>query len=53
MPLLIGHGQFAPRVKLSQSEKIVDTIPKNVGKVMFVVYSDEELASPGSTAEVK
>lgn len=41
VPLLIGHGQFDPRVKLSQSEKIVDTIRKNNGKVTFVVYSDE------------
>jgi dipeptidyl aminopeptidase/acylaminoacyl peptidase len=41
VPLLIGHGQFDPRVKLSQSEKIVDTIRKNSGKVTFVVYSDE------------
>ena len=41
VPLLIGHGQFDPRVKLSQSEKIVDTIRKNGGKVTFVVYSDE------------
>lgn len=40
-PLLIGHGQFDPRVKLSQSEKIVETIRKNGGKVTFVVYSDE------------
>jgi dipeptidyl aminopeptidase/acylaminoacyl peptidase len=41
VPLLIGHGQFDPRVKLSQSEKIVETIRKNGGKVTFVVYSDE------------
>jgi dipeptidyl aminopeptidase/acylaminoacyl peptidase len=41
VPLLIGHGQFDPRVKLSQSEKIVDTVRKNGGKVTFVVYSDE------------
>jgi len=41
VPLLIGHGQFDPRVKLSQSEKIVDTTRKNNGKVTFVVYSDE------------
>lgn len=41
VPLLIGHGQFDPRVKLSQSEKIVETIRKNNGKVTFVVYSDE------------
>lgn len=41
VPLLIGHGKFDPRVKLSQSEKIVDTIRKNGGKVTFVVYSDE------------
>jgi dipeptidyl aminopeptidase/acylaminoacyl peptidase len=40
-PLLIGHGQYDPRVKLSQSEKIVDTIRKNGGKATFVVYSDE------------
>jgi len=40
-PLLIGHGQHDPRVKLSQSEKIVETIRKNGGKVAFVVYSDE------------
>jgi dipeptidyl aminopeptidase/acylaminoacyl peptidase len=41
VPLLIGHGANDPRVKLSQSEKIVDTIRKNGGKVTFVVYSDE------------
>ena len=41
VPLLIGHGAHDPRVKLSQSEKIVDTIRKNGGKVTFVVYSDE------------
>jgi dipeptidyl aminopeptidase/acylaminoacyl peptidase len=41
VPLLIGHGQFDPRVKLSQSEKIVETIRKNGGRVTFVVYSDE------------
>lgn len=41
VPLLIGHGHFDPRVKLSQSEKIVETIRKNGGKVTFVVYSDE------------
>jgi dipeptidyl aminopeptidase/acylaminoacyl peptidase len=40
-PLLIGHGQFDPRVKLAQSEKVVETIRKNGGKVTFVVYSDE------------
>jgi dipeptidyl aminopeptidase/acylaminoacyl peptidase len=41
VPLLIGHGQFDPRVKLTQSETIVETIRKNGGKVAFVVYSDE------------
>lgn len=41
VPLLIGHGAYDPRVKLEQSEKIVDTIRKNGGKVTFVVYSDE------------
>jgi dipeptidyl aminopeptidase/acylaminoacyl peptidase len=41
VPLLIGHGQFDPRVKLAQSEQIVATIRKNGGKVTFVVYSDE------------
>jgi dipeptidyl aminopeptidase/acylaminoacyl peptidase len=41
VPLLIGHGQFDPRVKLAQSEKIVETIRKNGGKVIFIVYSDE------------
>jgi len=40
-PLLIGHGQYDPRVKLTQSETIVETIRKNGGKVTFVVYSDE------------
>ena len=40
-PLLIGHGKFDPRVKLAQSEKIVETIRKNGGQVTFVVYSDE------------
>jgi dipeptidyl aminopeptidase/acylaminoacyl peptidase len=41
VPLLIGHGQFDPRVKLTQSETIVETIRKNGGKVTFIVYSDE------------
>jgi len=41
VPLLIGHGFYDPRVKVSQSEKIVETIRKNGGKVTFVVYSDE------------
>ncbi|MGZ4828648.1 MAG: S9 family peptidase [Candidatus Angelobacter sp.] len=41
VPLLIGHGQFDPRVTLAQSEKIVETIRKNGGKVTFVVYPDE------------
>src|SRR6185312_7353738 len=41
VPLLIGHGQFDPRVKLAQSEKIVETIRKNGSKITFVVYSDE------------
>jgi dipeptidyl aminopeptidase/acylaminoacyl peptidase len=41
VPLLIGHGFYDPRVKISQSEKIVETIRKNGGKVTFVVYSDE------------
>ena len=41
VPLLIGHGANDPRVKLSQSEKIVDTIRKNGGQVTFVVYPDE------------
>ena len=41
VPLLIGHGLYDPRVKIAQSEKIVDTIRKNGGKVTFVVYSDE------------
>jgi dipeptidyl aminopeptidase/acylaminoacyl peptidase len=40
-PLLIGHGAHDPRVKLEQSEKIVETIRKNGGKVTFIVYSDE------------
>ena len=39
--MLIGHGFYDPRVKIAQSEKIVDTIRKNGGKVTFVVYSDE------------
>jgi dipeptidyl aminopeptidase/acylaminoacyl peptidase len=40
-PLLIGHGANDPRVKLVQSQTIVDTIRKQGGKVTFVVYSDE------------
>jgi dipeptidyl aminopeptidase/acylaminoacyl peptidase len=40
-PLLIGHGLNDPRVKIEQSEKIVNTIRKNGGKVLFVVYPDE------------
>ena len=41
VPLLIGHGANDPRVKMVQSEQIVDTVRKNGGKVTFVVYSDE------------
>src|SRR5262249_15662314 len=41
VPLLVGHGKFDPRVKLAQSEKIVDTVRRQGGKVTFVVYSDE------------
>ena len=41
VPLLIGHGANDPRVKMAQSEKIVETIRKNGGKVTYVVYSDE------------
>ena len=41
VPLLIGHGANDPRVKMAQSQKIVETIRKNGGKVTFVVYSDE------------
>src|SRR5262249_5583607 len=33
VPLLVGHGKFDPRVKLGQSEKIVDTVRKQGGKV--------------------
>jgi dipeptidyl aminopeptidase/acylaminoacyl peptidase len=40
-PLIIGHGLNDPRVKIEQSEKIVDTIRKKGGKVLFVVYPDE------------
>jgi dipeptidyl aminopeptidase/acylaminoacyl peptidase len=40
-PLLIGHGLNDPRVKIEQSEKMVDTIRKKGGKVLFVVYPDE------------
>jgi dipeptidyl aminopeptidase/acylaminoacyl peptidase len=41
VPLLIGHGANDPRVKITQSEKIVETIRGNGGKVTYVVYSDE------------
>ncbi|HEX7284901.1 MAG TPA: S9 family peptidase [Candidatus Angelobacter sp.] len=41
VPLLIGHGANDPRVKITQSEKIVETIRGNGGKVTFVVYPDE------------
>lgn len=40
-PLLIGHGLNDPRVKIEQSEKIVNTIRKNGGKVLFVIYPVE------------
>jgi dipeptidyl aminopeptidase/acylaminoacyl peptidase len=40
-PLLIGHGLNDPRVKIEQSEKIVNTIREKGGKVLFVVYPDE------------
>lgn len=41
VPLLIGHGANDPRVKITQSEKIVETIRGQGGKVTFVVYPDE------------
>ena len=41
VPLLIGHGLNDPRVKVEQSQKIVDTIRKNGGSAAFVIYSDE------------
>jgi dipeptidyl aminopeptidase/acylaminoacyl peptidase len=41
VPLLIGHGLHDPRVKVEQSQKIVDTIRKNGGSAAFILYSDE------------
>ena len=40
-PLLIGHGANDPRVKVAESEQIVDAIQKNRGSVTYVVYPDE------------
>ncbi len=41
VPLLIGHGANDPRVKITQSERIVETMRGRGGKVTFVVYPDE------------
>ncbi|HET8889597.1 MAG TPA: prolyl oligopeptidase family serine peptidase, partial [Candidatus Angelobacter sp.] len=40
-PLLIGHGANDPRVKLSESEKIVAELRTRGRPVTFVVYPDE------------
>jgi dipeptidyl aminopeptidase/acylaminoacyl peptidase len=40
-PLLIGHGANDPRVKLSESERIVAELRKRGRPVIFVVYPDE------------
>ncbi len=40
-PLLIGQGANDPRVKLAESEQIVDAISKSGGRVTYVLYPDE------------
>jgi dipeptidyl aminopeptidase/acylaminoacyl peptidase len=40
-PLLIGHGANDPRVKLSESEKIVAELRTRGRPITFVVYPDE------------
>jgi dipeptidyl aminopeptidase/acylaminoacyl peptidase len=40
-PLLILQGANDPRVKVAESEQIVDAIRRNGGSVVYVVYPDE------------
>lgn len=40
-PLLIGQGANDPRVKLTESDQIVDAMRKNGKPVEYVVYPDE------------
>ena len=40
-PLLIGQGKNDPRVKVAESEQIVNAIEKNKGRVTYVLYPDE------------
>lgn len=40
-PLLIGHGQNDPRVKISESEQIVAAMRRRNVPVTFIVYPDE------------
>jgi dipeptidyl aminopeptidase/acylaminoacyl peptidase len=40
-PLLIGQGKNDPRVKVSESDQIVDAMRKNGAPVEYVLYPDE------------
>lgn len=40
-PLLLGHGQNDPRVKIAESERIVEALRRRGLPVTFVVYSEE------------
>ncbi len=40
-PLLIGHGKNDPRVKLSESEQIVNAMAEKKIPVVFALYPDE------------
>src|SRR5437764_7310648 len=40
-PLLIGQGKNDPRVKVAESDQIVEAMRKNGKEVQYVVYPDE------------
>jgi dipeptidyl aminopeptidase/acylaminoacyl peptidase len=40
-PLLIGHGANDPRVKISESNQVVEAMRRNGRDVTYVVYPDE------------
>jgi dipeptidyl aminopeptidase/acylaminoacyl peptidase len=40
-PLLIGHGANDPRVKIAESNQVVEALRKNGTEVTYVVYPDE------------
>ncbi|HET6374310.1 MAG TPA: prolyl oligopeptidase family serine peptidase, partial [Candidatus Polarisedimenticolia bacterium] len=40
-PLLIGHGANDPRVKLAESERIVEAVRARKLPATFIVYPDE------------